>query len=204
MIVNKLKTIFDPPWPPSIDWDELHGKGKLLTRHKAFYTTAVKMLPELKSVTEIGFGGLQFVSNLLLEYPDVQYKGYDISNDAIIQAVEAGLDVERLDITTCNGDDIEKVDYIIMLQLLEHLKQPEKAIYLLLDRAHKGVLFSVPDSGRLVYRLQLLFGSFPRQCSDHLRFWTKRDMLKFLKYHKLPRPSKIKYVKNTMLYLLEK
>ena len=59
--------------------------------------------------------------------------------------------------------DIEKFDYILLLDVLEHLEDPETFIYHLRNRA-KGktpkFIVSVPNIGFFIMRLQLLTGRF--------------------------------------------
>jgi 2-polyprenyl-3-methyl-5-hydroxy-6-metoxy-1,4-benzoquinol methylase len=67
-----------------------------------------------------------------------------------------------------------------MLEVLEHIPNPEKFIKTISKKAKKGVFFSVPNTGYISYRLRLLFGAFPMQWNihpgEHLRFWTYRDL----------------------------
>ena len=61
-----------------------------------------------------------------------------------------------------------------MFEFLEHTNNPEDIITHLLQYANKSVMFSIPNSGFISYRIRLLLGKFPRQWkvnpSEHLRF----------------------------------
>ena len=59
--------------------------------------------------------------------------------------------------------DVEKFDYILLLDVLEHLEEPEKFIYHLRKKANGKIptfIVSVPNIGFFVMRLQLLMGRF--------------------------------------------
>ncbi len=75
---------------------------------------------------------------------------------------------------------IKNTDYILLLEVLEHLRDPETLLIKFVNAIKKGVFFSVPNTGYFVYRIRLLFGSFPVQWRlhpcEHLRFWTLRDL----------------------------
>lgn len=90
---------------------------------------------------------------------------------------------------------LPEVDYIMMLEVLEHMPNPEKFLKLILKKAKKGIFFSFPNSGYISYRLRLLFGAFPVQWrlhpGEHLRFWTYRDLKWWLKQLKLYDRSEI-------------
>ena len=59
--------------------------------------------------------------------------------------------------------DIERFDYILLLDVLEHLEEPEKFIYHLRIKANGKApkfIISVPNIGFFIMRLQLLMGRF--------------------------------------------
>jgi 2-polyprenyl-3-methyl-5-hydroxy-6-metoxy-1,4-benzoquinol methylase len=83
-----------------------------------------------------------------------------------------------------------KFDRILMLDVLEHLRNPgnllDECRKLLADRGR--LIVSVPNSVNLTVRLMVLFGSFrysDRGILDwsHLRFFTARTIQQFLKEH---------------------
>ena len=75
---------------------------------------------------------------------------------------------------------IKNIDYILLLEVLEHLRNPETLLIKIFNSVKKGVFFSIPNTGYFTYRIRLLFGSFPVQWRlhpcEHLRFWTLRDL----------------------------
>ena len=75
-------------------------------------------------------------------------------------------------------------DYMILSEVLEHLKNPEKTITGL--KNHASIFFiTIPNSAFYRYRLHLMFyGRFFTQWvyhpSEHLRFWSHIDFLDWL------------------------
>ena len=68
----------------------------------------------------------------------------------------------------------------MLLEVLEHLPNPEQLLKQIRKKGRKSIFFSFPNTGYFSYRLRLLFGSFPIQWrvhpGEHLRFWTYRDL----------------------------
>jgi len=83
----------------------------------------------------------------------------------------------------------------MILEVLEHMPNPEKFLKLIIKKAKRGVFFSFPNTGYISYRLRLLFGAFPMQWrihpGEHLRFWTYRDLKWWLKELELYDKSEI-------------
>jgi glycosyltransferase involved in cell wall biosynthesis len=69
------------------------------------------------------------------------------------------VDVERYDF----DDDFGKVDYILVLDILEHLKSPERLLHVLRQRFSQDAPYVVITTGTVAFfalRIGLLFGSF--------------------------------------------
>lgn len=124
-----------------------------------------------------------------------QYRGIDISKEAVKKAQQKGLNVKQFNI------DVEKMlpfadnyfDAAICSEVLEHLFDPEhvlKEIFRVLKP--QGVLFtSVPNVAYCKERLRMLFGGFnpkghPLICKiapwrdPHIRFFTKKSFYQLL------------------------
>lgn len=75
---------------------------------------------------------------------------------------------------------LAECDVFTLMEIIEHVPHAEQLIEAAYERAKKGVFFSVPNTGYIVYRLRLLFGKVPMQWKlhpgEHLRFWTMVDM----------------------------
>jgi len=111
----------------------------------------------------------------------------------------------KMDLNTPNPPiDVEKFDYILLLDVLEHLEEPEKFIYHLRVRANGKTpkfIISVPNIGFFPMRLQLLMGRFSygvRGILDlgHRRLFTFKTIyrlldqagFKIIQYRGLPAP----------------
>lgn len=122
--------------------------------------------------------------------------GADISNICLSFLDSKGVKTLKFDINDFESiKSLPEVDYILMLEVLEHMPNPEKFLNMIMKKAKKAVFFSFPNSGYIAYRLRLLFGSFPMQWTihpgEHLRFWTYRDLKWWLKELKLYKQSEI-------------
>lgn len=105
----------------------------------------------------------------------------DFSPTMLKVLTERGVPCQKMDVTDPNAfDGTGEFDYILMFEILEHMQNPEVFVGRALGKARKGVLFSIPNTGFIAYRLRLLFGSFPVQWrihpGEHLRYWTFRDL----------------------------
>lgn len=112
--------------------------------------------------------------------------GVDVSEFALKKAEEFGVETVRADIGEIkNLEEMEDADYILALEVLEHIQNSEGFLAIMIKKAKKGVFFSFPNTGFYAYRLRLLFGKFPAQWrvhpGEHLRFWTSKDLKWWLK-----------------------
>lgn len=102
-------------------------------------------------------------------------------NELVLEAARKN-GLETINIDLSNLDQLAKIpncDYILGLEILEHMPNPEEFIMTIKDKASKGMIFSFPNSGYYLHRWRLLFGKFPLQWvshpGEHLRFWTAGD-----------------------------
>jgi len=189
-----LRSLFEYPplkWQGS-DYDEywryrkLTGQTPLNSFQKNRAELVLKYIEERSSVLDIGGG-----SGSVLLYVNDRKKiskmvVADISKSALEMARENGLITVEVDISKIGTlRDIPAADYIFMFEVLEHISNSEEVLNWAISRAGKGVFFSVPNTGFLFHRLRLFLGRFPLQWrlnpSEHLRFWTLRDMKWWLK-----------------------
>lgn len=82
----------------------------------------------------------------------------------------------------------KKFDYILLLDVIEHIKNPEKVISLLKPLLKKGgkMIISTPNIAFISIRLALFFGRFEYQKmgimdENHIRFYTKKTFLQLIK-----------------------
>ncbi|MEK7063133.1 MAG: class I SAM-dependent methyltransferase [Patescibacteria group bacterium] len=111
---------------------------------------------------------------------------YDFSPAALEEAGKRGVAVVSLDVRHADERQrIARADYVLMLEVLEHVADSEELLLVAYHASEKGVFFSVPNTGFFVHRLRLLLGRVPLQWAvhpgEHLRFWTLTDMRWWLK-----------------------
>lgn len=141
----------------------------------------LRYIKENSSVLDIGAGNGRVLLYVDGNKPLSKMIAADISKDALEMARENGIQTIEVDISKMETfKDIPATDYIFMFEILEHIPNSEEMLEWAVLRARKGVFFSVPNTGFIFHRLRLLFGRFPLQWrlspSEHLRFWTLRDM----------------------------
>jgi 2-polyprenyl-3-methyl-5-hydroxy-6-metoxy-1,4-benzoquinol methylase len=78
-------------------------------------------------------------------------------------------------------NDNEIYDYILLVEILEHVIFPHKILIEAVEHAKWGVIVTIPNTGYYKWRLQFLLGYFPRQSFTHLHYWTIKDFELFCK-----------------------
>ena len=112
--------------------------------------------------------------------------GIDASDFSLSRAEKFGIKIFKKDVSKISKFDFvdEKIDYIFLLEVVEHVQNSEKLVAAAFEKSEKGVFVSVPNTGYFLHRLRLLLGRFPLQWrehpSEHVRFWTRRDMVWWL------------------------
>ncbi len=133
------------------------------------------------TILDVGVGdGL--MSELCMKNKNAIISGIDISNTACKKARERGIPVTVKDIN--NGLDLksdEFYDYILLIEVIEHTIYPQKILIEALSHSKKGVIVTVPNSGYIKWRIQMLRGYSPRQSFSHLHFWSIKDFELFCK-----------------------
>lgn len=173
-------------------WMEKRGDKYIGTigrwqRKRAEIASSVILKREGKSVNDIGSGAgevLLYIRN----HTDIDIaKCYDFSEYALKIAKSLGLETQKFDINK-NEDyqSINLADFTIMFEILEHVPGSEELLKFAYERSRKGVLFSFPNTGFFIHRFRFFFfGKFPMQWTkhpaEHLRFWTKKDLVWWLK-----------------------
>lgn len=162
-------------------WDKEDGRSTDPIYHsfvRGKYSILEKVIKEKSSVLDIGCGNGDFLS-YLMKCKNIEAFGIDISKTAISQANEKGIMGGVADITSPSFRLKRFYDYITMLDVLEHIQDPEIIMEKVKDRFVKKLIISIPNMGYFRHRLRLLFGSFPITWGvhprEHIRFWTLRD-----------------------------
>lgn len=137
---------------------------------------------EVFAIADIGCGDGVLLAHILKSFPKAKGIGYDSSSVAHELARKAGIhETKFVDLRTDTGlVGVAPVEYILLLETLEHIPESERVVMAALEKSKKGVFISFPNSGFFTYRLRLLFGKFPAQWirmpNEHIRFWTLADV----------------------------
>ena len=140
-----------------------------------------------KSINDIGSGAGEVLLYIKNNTKVEKAACYDSSEYALEIARSLGLETVSFDVN--NKNDYQKIkpaDFTIMFEILEHVPGSEELLKFAYDNSSNGVLFSFPNTGFFIHRFRLMFfGMFPMQWAkhpaEHLRFWTKRDLIWWLK-----------------------
>ena len=139
-------------------------------------------IKENSSVLDIGCGPGHILLQLIKE-KNISAVGLDNSPLSIGLLSDNGIKALLSDIDQESIDNLKNYDFVLMLEVLEHLPNPETILLSCLKKSD-FVFISVPNTGYFIHRLRLLFGRFPIQWKvhpgEHLRFWTIRDMVFWL------------------------
>lgn len=157
---------------------KIRGKSSSRPRYKIFSD----WIEPHSKVLDIGCGDGYF-GEFLVENKKVDYTGCDISETALEAAKNRGLKTMVVDASRELGNFEEKsFDFVVMSEFLEHIENSEEILKMAARIAKKGVLVSIPNIAYWRFRLQLLFGHFPKQWvlapQEHIRFWSVKDFIK--------------------------
>ncbi|MDO8492466.1 MAG: methyltransferase domain-containing protein [bacterium] len=138
------------------------------------------------SILDVGCGDGELLHYLSSMVKADKIIGVDGSPRALELAKKLG--ILGIEMNVNNKESIEKLppsDFVLLLEVLEHLPNTEEVLRASFKIAARGVFFSFPNSGYFLFRLRLLFGRFPMQWrvhpGEHLRFWTVGDTRWWLK-----------------------
>ena len=152
---------------------------------KSTHSITYKIINEKSNIISIGCGSGHLEKKLFYEKKCKidAIDQYDNSFDFIENFKKIDLDLDELNF------DFKKYKYIIMLDVLEHLKNPEKILefinYNMSFNASQKLIISVPNTANILIRLSLLFGNFnygERGILDktHLRLFTLNSIKNLL------------------------
>ena len=169
------------------------GYANKFQKQRANYI--VERIEEDSTVLDIGCGDGGVLLHMKLQ-KKIELIGADISDVALDFLISKGIKTIHFDANDFGAiKNLPKVDYVLMLEILEHMQNPEKFLRSISEKASKGIFFSFPNTGYISHRLRLLLGSFPVQWrihpGEHLRFWTYRDLRWWLKEIGLSNKSEI-------------
>jgi 2-polyprenyl-3-methyl-5-hydroxy-6-metoxy-1,4-benzoquinol methylase len=150
---------------------------------------------EGSEVMDIGSGDGAQLMEIQRRRP-VQATAVDCSEAALKHLRSAGIQAYYCDISqACRLRELPKVDHVLLLEVIEHTPTPEDLLVEARGRARTSVIFSIPNTGFIAYRLRLLFGRFPVQWrshpGEHLRFWTYDDLIWWIRQLDLTNDTEI-------------
>jgi 2-polyprenyl-3-methyl-5-hydroxy-6-metoxy-1,4-benzoquinol methylase len=162
-------------------WESKRGAeiGRLSDWQQIRANTIIKRILPGTSILDIGCGDGSILTYIASKIKVGDMYGADSSTKALDNL--KNIQGFKLDISSTDSlRTLPDADYVLLLEILEHIMNPEEVLHLLYKKANKGVFFSFPNTGFFVYRLRLLFGRTPMQWrlhpSEHVRFWTLIDL----------------------------
>lgn len=127
-----------------------------------FSKTAILSLFTESSVLDIGCGDGEMLMDLSKRHAQLRAVGLDISPVAIERAKASGLDCRVADITKFLPFEGQSFDAVLLMDVLEHLFEPEDVLREAVRVAKKAVYISVPNFVSLPARIQVILGKFPK------------------------------------------
>ncbi len=161
-------------------YDDYHREPKVTEGTQSRADMVAGWIVPNSSVLDVGCGeGVML--EFLAKHKHCVVKGIDISQIALQKARGRGLAIDLTDADQGLGlRDGENYDYILFLEVLEHLRFPQKALREACSHARQGVVATMPNSGYIRWRIHALKGHSPRQSFSHLHFWSIADFRLFL------------------------
>ena len=146
---------------------------------ESHYLTLINYLKN-KSVLDIGCGVGELLQSLSYRnYHKKKLIGYDVSYQALKIVKKKGFNV------VTSLEDVKFIDCITVLSVLEHVQDAEQLFKVLTQKTNL-IIIRIPNPAFIMYRLRLLFGSFPMMSikyhmKEHIRFWTVKDFKYWIK-----------------------
>lgn len=174
--ITATSTDYESYWRTKRGTNPLHLSSFQLSRAKI----VASLIQPKSNVIDIGSGNCAIL-NWLIQHCEVNAHAIDCSDFSRLCADTLKIDFTKLDINSADAvSQIPKSDYLLLLELIEHLPTPENLLPQLIEKCNRGLIFSVPNSGYFIHRLRFLFGRTPCQWTvypgEHLRFWTSTDL----------------------------
>lgn len=189
-MVNKIKTFIkylNKPIPLEEDFEDYDSYWKSRGFHAPSLKRAEiisKYISPNKRILDVGCGDGTMIEILSDANAPKDILGIDISKFAVQHVKSKGYKAKVVDVLSDGFIkllNLEKFDYIVITEVLEHIQDPESVIENIKKYQPNATLFiSIPNSGFIMHRLRLLFGKFPlvminNHVKEHIRFWTYLD-----------------------------
>ena len=135
-----------------------------------------RWVPSNANLADIGCGSGTIATYLRNNNKPRRIVCYDLPTEELMCVRNKGFETHTIDLEDSDIDiPDDQYDYILLIDVLEHLSNPQIVLRELVQKAKIAVIVSFPNSGYWLYRLQLLYGYFPRQSFTHLHYWTYKD-----------------------------
>ena len=131
--------------------------------------------------------GEGFIDHVLFKnFSGIEIKGLEYTEEALCIAKKMNPQAEYIQGDICNmiyEDD--SVDIAVCTEVLEHLRDPDKAVYELLRVARKYVVITVPEEPWFCMGNIMSFKNIHRLGNpiDHINHWTYREFREFIGSH---------------------
>ncbi|MBT3293886.1 MAG: methyltransferase domain-containing protein [Verrucomicrobia bacterium] len=145
------------------------------------YARVAREIPPTGRLLDIGCGDGTFLEHVRSVSPDLDLMGIDVSEVAIARLREKGIHGEVCDLTAPGFTLPTEVDYVVVMEMLEHIAEPERVMRVLHTLDATRYYITIPNLGHIEHRLRLMFaGKMPvtaivHHIKEHLRFWTVAD-----------------------------
>ena len=130
-------------------------------------------------------------------------RGLDVSSYAASEARKAGLDVTEGDLTSGEIGPAS-VDVLTMIEVLEHLAQPEATFAALSEIVRPGGLVVIQTANFLGWQARLAGSSYHYYLPGHLHYYSTRTVRAFLNRHGFSRVQVFRPVDFGLLPKLKK
>ena len=173
--INKRNLDYDAYWQKK---RENHSLGVAGSFQKIRANWILDRIRTNTSVAEFGCGDaatLIWLKNKI----NIKPIGIDISDHILKFVKSQNIEIHQIRANEVDFESLPNADVYLLLEVLEHLPNPEEVLSKLIEKTKEKIFISIPNTGYFPYRLRLLFGRFPVQWklnpSEHLRFWTIKD-----------------------------
>lgn len=184
-LVGYFRYVFTLPMPlsefSSYDeyWRNRQNEHDLLLFR---YRYVANLLPENGSVLDVGCGDGRFLKYLHTVRPSLRLLGVDGSPTAVYLIRKAGIEARKAVLGRDSLDDLTgEFDYVVAMEILEHIENAEEAMRQLLRLRAKRYYVTIPNLGFIGHRMRLALGgktpltNCVLHVREHVRFWTASD-----------------------------
>ncbi len=161
-------------------------KGLMDNYSKSLYSLLSEIV-DIQNILEIGAGEGYWTEKLAIKFPNTKISSSDISNLEHEIRKENLSNIKNIDVIKADATKLkfkdESYDFVICLEVLEHIPNWQKAMEEI-SRVNKGyALFSVPNEPIWSF-LNLLRGKYISRLGntpDHVNKWSPTSFTKMLK-----------------------